>query len=231
MPPVNGVWVEADLLHPLIRGRDVGRYCHETAGWQQIVPNRHYDEVETEEEFADRYTLTYSYLKNYEDLLKARATYRRYQRHLPFYVVYCVGSYSFSPYKVVWMEQQDPKAFRTCVISEDKTAITPNKLLVPDHKLYFAAFDSPEEAHYLSGYLNSRPVRTWLGGFLLGKQIGTTIFEYMKVPPFDPGRAECLEIAKTSLAMHDLRGRSKDSSFADEATESRLDELVKALTT
>lgn len=117
--PVDGAWIEAELLHPLIRGRDLGRYCSHTEGWYQIVPNSHYENVESEENFADSYPLAYSYLKNYEDILRNRSTYKRYQSHLPFYVIYCVGDYSFSPYKVVWMEQQDPAKFRAAVISRN----------------------------------------------------------------------------------------------------------------
>ena len=124
VPPVDGAWIEADLLYPLIRGRDTGRYCFKTEGWYQLIPNAHYANVETEKTFADRYPLTYSYLKNYEDLLRKRASYKRYQRHLPFYVIYCVGEYSFSPYKVVWMEQQDPASFRAVVVSSLDTGNT-----------------------------------------------------------------------------------------------------------
>jgi hypothetical protein len=83
------------------------------------------------------------------------------------------------------MEQQDPTAFRAAVVSTDPSAVLPNALIVPDHKLYFASFTSEKEAHYVCGFLNSMPVRTWLGGFLLGKQIGTTVFEFMNVPLYD----------------------------------------------
>ena len=117
--PVDGAWIEADLLYPLIRGRDLGRYCTQTEGWYQLVPNAHYENVESEENFADNYPLTYSYLKKYEEILRQRSSYKRYQSHLPFYVIYCVGEYSFSQFKVVWMEQQDPGAFRAAVVTSD----------------------------------------------------------------------------------------------------------------
>ncbi len=129
-----------------MRGRDVGRFAAATEGWYQLVPNRHYADVEDEETFADRYPLTYSYLKNYEGILRERSTYKRYQRHLPFYVIYCVGPYSFAAYKVVWPEQQDPTTFRASVVSEQRNSLVPNPVIVPDHKLYFADFDAPEES-------------------------------------------------------------------------------------
>jgi hypothetical protein len=226
--PVYGAWIEADLLYPLMRGRDVGRFAAATEGWYQLIPNHHYENVETEDSFADRYPLTYSYLKNYEGLLRQRSTYRRYQRHLPFYVVYCVGPYSFRPYKTVWLEQQDPKTFRAAVVSQEQNSLVPNAVIVPDHKLYFADFGAPEEAHYLCGFLNSRPVRTWLGGFLLGKQIGTTIFEFMNVPPFDAASRECLAIAEISRSAHAQRTGARDKSHLSVGIEDQLAALVRA---
>ena len=148
---MHGAWIEADLLYPLVRGRDVGRFSVATEGWHQLIPNSHYETVDDEETFADKYPLTYSYLKNYEGLLKNRSTYKRYQSHLPFYVIYCVGPYSFSPYKVVWLEQQDPTAFRASVVSEQRGSLVPNSVIVPDHKLYFADFDRPRRPITFAG--------------------------------------------------------------------------------
>lgn len=91
--PVEGAWIEADVLFPLLRGRDTGRYCVKSKGWYQIIPNRHYFKFETEEEFADKYPATYSYLMNYADLLCERSTYKRYQQGLPIYSIYCIGEY------------------------------------------------------------------------------------------------------------------------------------------
>jgi len=226
--PVQGAWIEADLLHPLLRGRDVGRFAFASEGWYQLIPNDHYENVDDEDTFADKYPLTYSYLKNYEGLLRERSSYRRYQSHLPFYVIYCVGPYSFRPYKVAWPEQQDPKRFRASVVSEQRVSALPNAGIVPDHKLYFAAFDEPTEPHYLCGFLNSRPVRTWLAGFLLGKQIGTTVFEFMNVPQFDAANKDCLAIAEISRQVHAERQGTRNKGFPSKELEHRLAQHVQA---
>ena len=226
--PVEGAWIEADLLHPLVRGRDVGRFAATTEGWHQLVPNQHYEDVGDEETFADKYPLTYSYLKNYEGILANRSTYKRYQRHLPFYVVYCVGPYSFSPYKVVWLEQQAPTTFRAAVVSRQSAPLLPNAVIVPDHKLYFADFDTREEADYLCGFLNSAPARTWLGGFLHGKQIGTTVFEFMNVPKFEAANGDCRAIAEISREIHEQRRGTRNTSLLSKDFEDRLSQLVQA---
>jgi len=227
--PIEGVWIEADILFPLIRGRDVGRYCTRTEGWYQIIPNSHYEKMETEEDFADKYPLAYSYFRNYENILRNRSSYKRYQRHLPFYVIYCVGDYSLSPYKVVWMEQQSPELFRASVVSDDKNSLVRNKIIVPDHKLYFTPFETAAEAHYLCGFLNSLPVRTWLGGFLLGKQIGTSIFKHMNVPQFDPDNNVSRLISSISESAHADRDGTRNINFLAHEKEEELAEYVRIL--
>ncbi|MEW6717948.1 MAG: hypothetical protein AB1345_10655 [Chloroflexota bacterium] len=227
--PTEGAWIEADVLFPLLRGREVGRYCVQSQGWHQIVPNRHYAKFETEDEFADAYPATYSYLMNYADLLPERSTYKRYQKKLglPIYSIYCIGDYSFSPYKVVWLEQQNPKAFRAAVVTRDADAVLPNKVIVPDHKLYFAVTDSLEGAHYLCAFLNSHPVRIWLGGFLIGKQIGTTVFEYMHVPKYDPQDDDHRRLVEISEMAHAKREATRNTKFLSEKLERELQTLVQ----
>ena len=212
-----------------MRGRDLGRFSYQTNDWYQIIPNSHYENVETEGDFADKYPLTYSYFKNYEDILVNRSTYKRYQKHLPFYVVYCVGNYTFSPYKVVWMEQQAPQSFRACVVSNYSRSLIPNKMLIPDHKLYFASFEEENEAHYVCGFLNSLPVRTWLGGFLLGKQIGTSVLEYTKIPVYSESNTNCVELSELSKKVHCDRASGLDNSFLGDAEEILVSGYIKRI--
>jgi hypothetical protein len=227
--PTEGAWIEADVLFPLLRGREIGRYCTKPAGWYQIIPNRHYAKFETEEEFAEKYPGTYSYLLNYADMLSERSTYKRYQSGLPIYSIFCVGDYSFQPYKVVWLEQQNPNAFRAAVVTEAADSIVPNKVIVPDHKVYLASVCSLDEAHYICAFLNSHPVRTWLGGFLIGKQIGTAIFEYMHVPRYnaqDPGHQRLVEI---SVTVHRERLGTKSKKYLSDKLERDLERLVRKI--
>ena len=127
------------------------------------------------------------------------------------------------------MEQQNPSNFRATVISSDTSSNMPNSLLVPDHKLYFASLSSETEAHYLCGFLNAQPVRVWLGGFLLGKQIGTTIFEYMKVPQFDPTNPMHRKISEISHQAHRDRAGSRSNAPLEDDIEAMLSDYVKQI--
>ncbi len=226
--PVNGAWIEADLLFPLLRGREVGRYSIDMQGWYQIIPNRHYRVYEDETEFAVKYPAAYSYFRNFSNLLPRRATFKKFTNYLPSYGIFCVGDYSFSEYKVVWPEQQNPSNFHASVVTKTTdTPIVPNQVIVPDHKLYFTSVDTLEEAHYLCAILNSRPVRLWLGGFLLSKQIGTSIFSYTRVPPFETKNIIHQRISSISLTAHNARLKNKSDDFLAPDLENELEDLVK----
>ena len=128
------------------------------------------------------------------------------------------------------MEQQNPATFRAALISRFNESLIPNNLLIPDHKLYFCALDRKIEGHYLCGFLNSQPVLKWLGGFLLNKQIGTSIFEYANIPRFDPKNTAHLRIAEISGEAHAARKVQKTDALLQPTTEKELAHLVIQVT-
>jgi hypothetical protein len=225
----SGKWIEAELLYPLIRGRDIGRFCHATDDWHIIVPNSHYENVLTEDEFKNSYAAAWEYFDRNRRRLKKRSTYKRYQSHLPFYVIYDVGPYSFSRFKVVWMEQQNPREFRATVISTSLTTLGTNKIIVPYHKLYMLSLDNENEAHYVCAVLNSRHMRRILGGFLVGKQIGTAIFRYTSVRPYDSSNRMHAELAAISKRAHRSRANARNTDDLAAEQQNRLDQLVLAI--
>lgn len=225
----RGLWIEVDLLYPLIRGRDVGRFCHRTDDWYILVPNEHYSDMLTEEQFSATHPLAYRYLGKNRDVLLERATYKRYQRTKPFYAIFDVGEYTFAPHKVVWIEQPNPASFRAAVISDHPASIVPNTLLVPDHKLYMLSLHDATEAHYVCAVLNSKHLRLILGGFLEGKQIGTTIFRYIGLPPYDPDVPLHADLAAVSLRAHATRQGTKTTANLPRSEQRQLDDMVREL--
>ena len=67
-----------------------------------------------------------------------------------------------------------------------------------DHKLYWAAFESPEEARYLCGILNSEALRSGVEQFQAQGQWGARDFDKyvfnLPIPRFDAGDALHCEI-------------------------------------
>ena len=216
-------------MYPLMRGRNLGRYCFATEGWHILVPNVHYDRMPDEDEFRRLYPLAYRYFTRNRDMLLARSTYRRYLRGKPFYAIYDIGDYTFSRFKVVWMEQQNPLRFRTAVVGSLPRSVSPHRLIVPDHKLYMLSVDDEVEAHYVCGVLNSRHLRRILGGFLVGKQIGTSIFRYVGVPKYDGKSARHVEISELSRNAHVRRRGSRNTGDLPAAEQGRLDLLTERI--
>ncbi len=225
----QGYWIEEDLVYPLMRGRDLGRYCFATDEWHVLVPNLHYEAMEGEAEFRRLYPLAYRYFARNRVVLAQRSTYRRYLRKKPFYAIYDIGEYTFSPFKVVWMEQQKPAAFRASVIGSLQRSTSTQRLIVPDHKLYMLSLGDEREAHYVCGVLNSHHLRLILGGFLVGKQIGTSIFRYVGIPEYDAEDHRHVEISELSANAHRRRGHSRDSNDLPESEQNRLDELTESI--
>jgi len=225
----RGFWIEGELLYPLIRGRDVGRFCFQTEDWHIIAPNQHYNVMDNEQTFRTRYPLAYRYFRRNRETLAQRSTYRRYLRGKPFYAIYDVGEYTFRPHKVVWLEQQDPRAFRAAVIGPYEDSRVEHTTVVPDHKLYMVASDSAEETHYICAVLNSTHIRCILGGFLAGKQIGTNIFRYVGIPVYDGTSAVHRALAQISMQAHKARRGTHTKADLPRSQQDALDRLVYQL--
>ena len=98
---------------------------------------------------ARHYPLALSYLSGFEDILRSRAAYTRYFHPTdPFWSVFDVGTYTFSPWKVVWPGMG--RALAAAVIGP-----VHGRPVVPQHTVTMVATASEREAHYLCGVLNS----------------------------------------------------------------------------
>lgn len=122
------------------------------------------------------------YFSSFRDLLIQRSTYRGRMPNAPYYAVYNVGSYTFAKWKVIWAEQKD---FCAAVVSTAPVPCIGDRVVVPDHKLFFVSFDDPEPANFLCGILNTEKVRLFIESHVIKTQIGN-IFKHLSVPQYDP---------------------------------------------
>lgn len=118
----------------------------------------------------------------------------------PFYAIYNVGSYTFSPYKVVWAEMAGSVA-AAVVGTQDLPYGLGTRPVVPDHKVYFVACDTEDEAHFLCAMLNSEPVRLFVDSFTVKIQVGT-LFKHLKLPEYDHNGSIHKALAKLSREAH-----------------------------
>jgi hypothetical protein len=194
------VSLEPDLLYPLLRSGDVGRWhsdpkalilvTHERGKGLKAIP---------EHQMAVRLPKTYAYLKHFEVELASRSGYRRYFKSSdPFYSVFNVGDYTFAPFKVVW--PNIGSEITAAVVSEYQS-----KLVIPQHIVTLVACEQQREAHYICSVLNTSAFNFAVQSYSQkgGKSFGTPqVLENVRVPQFDPTNTVHLRLADLSQQAH-----------------------------
>lgn len=191
--PVKRAWVEPDTLYPLIKGAGDFEACYlKLADLPQneqlyvFIPNigigkKEYDKCR-ETMTCEKLSKTKNWFTGYKDLLESRSTYRRQMKGAPFYAVYNVGEYTFKPWKVVWPEMSS--RFYAAVAGSTDIPVVGKRPYVPDHKVYYVAFDDKEAAYFLCGLLNTDIVTEWIESHNVSIQVGD-VFKHMKLPEYD----------------------------------------------
>jgi SAM-dependent methyltransferase len=215
--------IEPEFVYPLLRGENVQRWKGVTehyilAPQNQEQPSKAYPEKKLK---AD-YFHTWSYLKKFEEILRMRSGYRKYfsSKRDPFYSIYNVGEYTFKPYKVVWREQA---SVLTCAVVGKKEG----KMVIPDHKLMFCAFNNLEETHFVCACLNSSPSQFIVKSYSIETSISTHVLDYVRIPRFDKENSIHVNLAHLSRQAHAKAG--KDDIDALLKIERQIDALAAEL--
>lgn len=222
--PARRYWVESDMLYPVIKGAGDLEMCrfaprHELCA---IVPNRAITREALAKAQADvegANSALFGYFRAFRAQLARRSTYRKRMGAAPFYAVYNVGDYTFAPWKVVWPEQPGQGDLPVAVVGTRAIEGLPERVLVPDHKIYFAGFEEPEPAYFLCGVISCSHVQNLVRSYHVMVQVGD-IFKFLRVPAYDPDNA--LHVLLSALT----RGAHMED---DPAQRSELLEQVSAL--
>jgi len=194
------VAVEQDLIFPLLRGRDVQRWSA-NAKCSILLPQDPGDPAKgyPERDMQENLPKTYSYFKQFEEQLRKRSGFKQFfdPKTAPFYSVYNVGSYSYSPFKVVWREQAALLTAAVAISHEDQ------KPIVPDHKLMLCPGTSKDEVHYICALLNSVPAQFIVKCYGIETSISSHIFKYLSIKLFNPKQNGHLALAANSKALHE----------------------------
>ena len=224
--PAREFEIESDLLWPLLKGAgqiEAFQCLEEPAA--VILPNFGIQNYPSVEQFSTRYPAAAEYFARVErdtdGSLSRRATFRRTfaGRGAPYFLVYNVGDYTFQPFKVVWPEITS--RFRAAVALPRAAADgLPERAVVPDHKVYFAAFDQLPPADFLCAFLNSSMVRHAVEASTARLQIGT-LLRQIQVPRYDPENPNHAELARSGAQARE-RGTQPDGAGLDEMVERTL---------
>lgn len=185
--PVSTFWVEPDLLYPLVKGAGDFSSCYFKPKKELFifVPNKGITKqalLDAEEIVENDLPKTFRYFNMYKSLLQDRSTYKLRLSKYDFYHIYNVGSYSFSPYKVIWAEQSG--CFSSVVVSKSEVPLIGERTYVPDHKIYFVDIYDELEAYYLCGLLCAPIVKEYIESHTISIQV-SNIFKHMDLPCYD----------------------------------------------
>jgi hypothetical protein len=181
-------WVESDVVHPLLRGRDVRAWVARPSG-HIIAPYNpaSLGEMIEDDKFRASYPGAWKWLRLHVTALKARKPPptrswklegRDWYRldgpmsHMGFGNIVVVREQQSRPAAAVVPTQLDQELWRTA---------TP----LIDHKLVFCSVDSPDEAVYLATFINSTPVQDLLASFSNEIAVAPQTLGRLPIPDFD----------------------------------------------
>jgi type I restriction-modification system DNA methylase subunit len=170
--------IESLLVYPLLRGRDIKKW--------HAIPNRYIISSQDPEKrtgFDERWmkknvSKTLGYFDQFKNELINRSGYKKYLSGAPFYSVYNVGMYTFSPYKVVWPGEVAPNL--NCAVVDKFHG----KAIIPDQTAYFVDFYNEESAHFFCAILNSIIVRFYYKSSLY-KHVSMNFIREISIPQFN----------------------------------------------
>ncbi|MFQ5801436.1 MAG: N-6 DNA methylase [Candidatus Methylomirabilales bacterium] len=189
--------LEAEFLHPLLRGNDVRRWNAKPSAYILLVQEPKMRRGIDENLLQRDYPKTWAYVKHFEDVLegrKDRGTRQIIQHGGAFYSMFGVGEYTVSRHKVVW-----GRIGRS--IGADAVSTQEGRPIVPQETHTFVAVDSKEEALYLAAVLNSLPFNFAAVSYSQagGKSFASPhILENIRVPKFESKRPYCGKLAKVA---------------------------------
>ena len=223
------VAVEPELVYPLIRGRDVKKWYVKFEDRYVILPhNPSTGKPYRNEEMREKFLSTFDYLNRYKEELKRRSIKpflslrdkirkakneiekKRAEKEVEkgldenFYIVDNVGKYTFAPYKVVWKEIAGAITGKAVSFACAVVGPMEGKPVVPDHTVMLATADSPEEAYYVAGFLNSTIARAIIASYTYELRQETHVLDAIKVPKYDARNEVHKRIAELSKRAHEL---------------------------
>ncbi len=217
--------IEADLIFPAIRGRDVERWKSSPSIY--LISPQDPDKLGSavaEKVLEAHWPLTFSYFSHFRHFLIARSHYKKHFENadMPFYATFNVGPYTFAPWKVVWSEIGDE--IDAAVVSCFQSVALGTKVVVPDHTVIAIAVASETEAHYICALLNCACTRLVVKGYVV-LHPSPHVLTHLGIPQFDSKNSLHNDFAQLSRSCHEKTGAGVPVTDLEE----QIDELAAEL--
>ena len=218
------------MVYPLVRGKDIYKWRYETP-YKIIVPYTEDGKIIDKKKLKINFENTYNYFYNvnnqFEEILKNRGIVKKHFSNLkgveiPEYVLYDIGKYTFSKYKVVW------KALASGMIATVVSSKN-NKIVIPDHNVVMIPIEDENEAYYVAGILNSKIVTKFVNAYI-SWFFSTHILENMNIPEYNGNNEKHVEVVNLSKDAHLLAEKDCDVSEIENKLNNVVEEILLGIT-
>ena len=213
--PVIEAEIEAEVLYPLLRWRDLDRFSAVPSTWSIIVQDPVTRVGLPLEVMQAKYPKTLSFLQNFETRLRNRAAFKKYLSDAPFYSMYNISRETFAPIKVVW-RRMDTR-IRAAVVQPFVTSwnlpFAQGRPVIPQETCSMLAVADLDEAYYLAALLNSMTVHHLVATSSVqgGKGFGTPgMLEHLPIRRFDATNEWHIKLARIGRTASKCLSRERD---------------------
>jgi hypothetical protein len=220
--------VEAELLYPLLRGKDVQAWIASPSSYM-VLPHdpASLGDVLTDEQLSEEYPKARRWLRRFHGRLKGRKTppTRSWKMNGKDWCrVDGPLAYMAGEHIVVVREISERPA---AAVVEARMDYDLGRRTAPliDHKLVFCSVESREEALYLAAFINSTPIQDLLDSYINAVAVGPTTLSRLPIPPFDPEHEDTKDLVK----LADEVVRANEPSVAASERQAVMDALVLSL--
>jgi SAM-dependent methyltransferase len=215
--------IEAALVYPLLRGRDINRWQATPAAHIILTQDPKTRTGIPEKEMKRSFPKTFSYLKHFEKQLRNRSGYKQYFEPTdPFWTMYNVGSYTLAPWKVLWPEVGNTVRAGVCGPSTDSAGSN----AIPDHTLIAVSCESNSEAFFVAALLNSSPAQAAASGYIV-LHPSPHILEHIAIPRFVADNKTHAKLARLAEQCHVARAANDEKTL--EILEADIDKAAARL--
>ena len=145
-----------------------------------------------------------------------------------------VGTYTYSPYKVLWKEQTGSMSavvvstYFESIPDADRELFAEDKPVVVDSKVLMLDVYEEMEAYFVCGIINSPSVIEVVDGYAISTNRGIDVLKYIAIPQYDSGNSIHANIAGISKNIH-VKMRNTAGKEDISSLEEELDKKVHKL--
>lgn len=210
--------VEEKYIYPMLGGRNIARWFVKSNEYIIVPHSSEYKYGIPEVTLAREAPETFQWLSFYHDeLLDTRKQNGKFFNPdtQPFYRLDNVGTYTYSPYKVLWKEQSGSMSavvvstYLNSVPNADDDLFVEDKPIVVDSKVLMLDVYDEMEAYYVCGIINSPSIIEVVDGYAISTNRGVDVLKYIAIAKYDEENEVHRSIAEISKNIHE---KMKESS-------------------